>query len=358
MGAMIGTTLVLDVAVPSGSFGDAAVQRGAPRGWDLLGNVPVPLRHCIRDGMADVVARHRAAGGPSLKCCFPMGQGGRSPFDRLRFVRALDDFPNMLVSAEHGNAFNRRFHERHVAGGAFSGCQPHGVASVFAESGLIDPQGWVGVFAVAPFVLLIDHRRLNGLPAPRCWADLMNPIYDGQVVFGGWCRDGERRYSQFNKFFLLAMAQEFGLDGVARLVANVPSLLHSAQMPRLAGTDASPGGIYVLPWSLADMCPRRSHTQVVWPDDGALAYPLWLTVKASHRAALDPLIRYFHGAELGRYLNQNRYPALCPEASPAVPVGAKFKWLGWDYVRHPATAAVIQAACRVFHEAQEARSCT
>jgi hypothetical protein len=118
MGAMIGSSFTLDT-----TFGDAAVQRGVPRGWDFLGNVPVPLRHCVRDGTADAVARHRAAGGPSLKCCFPMGQGGRTPFDRLRFVRALDDFPNMLVSAEHGNAFNRRFHEKHVVGGAFSGYQ-------------------------------------------------------------------------------------------------------------------------------------------------------------------------------------------------------------------------------------------
>ena len=90
----------------------------------------------------------------------------------------------------------------------------------------------------------------------------------------------------------------------------MPLLLHSAQMPRLAGTDASPGGIYIAPWSMADMCPRRKVTEVVWPEDGALAYPLWLTVKASHRKALDPLLRYFYGAELGRYLNANRYPAL------------------------------------------------
>jgi hypothetical protein len=36
-----------------------------------------------------------------------MGHGGRTPFDRLRQIRELDDFPKLLASSEHGNAFNR-----------------------------------------------------------------------------------------------------------------------------------------------------------------------------------------------------------------------------------------------------------
>jgi len=327
-------------------FGAAAVQRGAPRGWDLLGNVPVPLRQRVRDGVAEVVEAQDAP----LRCCFPMGQGGHGPFERLRYVRALVDYPDMLVSAEHGNAFNRRFHQRHMAAGDFSGAQPDGVASVFAE--LVDPKGWIGVFAAAPYVLLVDRRRLGGLPVPRRWADLLDPLYRGQVVFGGWRREGQQRYGQYSKFFLLSILRLFGADGLARLLANVPGLLHSAQMPRMAGTDSSPGGIYVLPWSLADICPRRSETEVVWPEEGALAYPLWLTVKSAERQRLAPLVGHFHGGELADYLNDNRYPALCPQAASILPDGAGFHWLGWDYLRHRATARDIQAACGLFEDRQ------
>jgi len=358
MGAVtVGSRIILDLVPPRGSFGDSARERGAPRGWDLLGNVPVPLRHRVLDGIENLVTGHRATGGPPLKCCFPMGQGGRGPFERLRFIRALDDYPDMLVSAEHGNAFNRRFHARHVETGAFTGAQPESVAPVFAEAGLVDPKGWIGVFAVAPFVLLIDRRRLDGLPVPRRWADLMDPVYRGQVVFGGWRGEGERRYSQFNTFFPLAMAREFGMGGLARLLANVPSLLHSAQMPRLAGTGSSPGGIYVLPWAQADMCPRRSHTEVVWPEDGALAYPLWLTVKAAERLRLDLLLRHFHGAGLGRYLNDNLYPALYPDLPPTLPAGARLKWPGWEFVRHAGTAPLVKAVRRAVTDSLEARPC-
>lgn len=340
-----------------GLFGDADAPRARATGWDLLGSVPVPLRHLVRDGVAAVAADARQDGGAALKCCFPMGQGGVTPFQRLRRIRALDDYPDMLVSAEGANLFNRRFHHRHVEGGDFTAAQPQGVDPVFRRAGLIDPQGWIGVFAVAPFVLLVDRDRLGDLPLPRRWADLADPLYAGQVVFGGWRAPGEKRYGAVNTFFLNCMAHSLGLGGLARILANVPSLLHSAQMPRLAGTDAAPGGIMVAPLSLADMCPRRHRTRIIWPQDGALAYPLWLTVKQSRRQALAPLVSYFHGPELAAQLNANRYPALSPGGKPPIPVWATLTWPGWDFVRHRDCAALAKAVRKLFLHWQEHWAC-
>lgn len=342
-------------------FGDPAAARGAPRGWDFLGNVPVPLRARARDDLADVVMRHRTEGGEALKCCLPMGQGGRGPLERLRWVRELDDFPRMLVSAEHGNAFNRRFNDTHVVGGAFTSCQPEGVASVFGDAGLVDPKGWIGVFAVAPFVWLVDRRRLGDRAMPRRWADLGDPVYRGEVVFGGWRREGAATWSAVNTFFLLAMLRKLGPERLVRIVANVPGLMHSAQMPRFAGTDVSPGAIYVLPWSLAALCPRRAHTQVVWPDDGALAYPLWTAVQKAHRDRLDVLVHHVYGPTTADWLDRNRYPALAPGRPSILPEGARLDWLGWDYLRHRSTADDVRRVLAIFREGmaakEEARAC-
>lgn len=358
MGVLALTRLILDVDPAHHVFGDSVAASAAPRGWDFLGSTPVPLRARMRDEVAQVVQSHLLCGGPPLKCCMPMGQGGPTPLERLRFVRQLEDFPKLLVSAEHGNVFNRAFHGAYVERGAFSSAQPDGAAPIFAEAGLIDPKGWIGVYAVAPFVLLIDKRRLGDRPVPRSWTDLSDPTYRGEVVFGGWRREGARDRGVFNQFFLLAMLRLLGRDGLQRLAANVPDLMHSAQMPRVAGGNASVGAVYVLPWAQADLCPRRAQTVVVWPHEGALAYPLWMTGQAAHLRKTKPLVDYFYGEATAQWLDHNLYPAVAPhrpgsKAKP-LPPNARLQWLGWDYLRHPSTAEDICAASAIFVESRVA----
>lgn len=336
--------------------------RAAPGAPDLLCEVPVPLRMRMADDLDRVVAHHRAATGEALSCLSILGQGGASPLDRLRFVRAPEAFPPMLVSARHGNAFNRRFHAAHVASGGFVSGQPEGAAPVFADAGLPDPAGAIGVYAVAPFVMLVDHARLGARPVPRRWADLAEDTYRGEVTFGGWRRPQSAAGGALNSFFLLAMLRLLGPAALARLVANVPDVIHSAQMPRMAGTGASVAAIYVLPWSLADICPRRARTTIVWPEEGALAFPLWTTVQASHRDRLDVLVRHLYGAGTAAFLDRNRYPALAPGRPSAVPAGARLFWPGWDYARHRAAAGDLRHVLALFHDSraaaqQEVRRC-
>lgn len=108
---------------------------------DLLCEVPVPLRMRFADELARRIARHCADGGDALSCRVPMGQGGPSPFDRLRLARAPEAFPHMLVSARHGNAFNRRFHAAHVASGAFASAQPEARRRCSRMRGWWTPRG-------------------------------------------------------------------------------------------------------------------------------------------------------------------------------------------------------------------------
>jgi ABC-type Fe3+ transport system substrate-binding protein len=354
MGALTGVRVALDLDPARRVFGDSASARAAPRGWDFLGSTRVPLRGRMREEIALAVQAHIAGGGAPLKCCMPMGQGGRTLVERLRFVRELEDFPKLLVSAEHGNVFNRAFHTAHVERGAFAGCQPDGSAPAFSEIGLVDPKGWIGVYATAPFVLLIDKRRLGNRPIPENWADLADPIYCGEVVFPGWRREGARDWSAYSQFFLLSMLRLLGREGLRRVVANAPALMHSAQMPRHAGAASSLGGIYVLPWSLADLCPRREVTEVIWPREGGLAYPLWLTAQTAQREKVAPLLDYFFAPMTAKWLDHNLYPSLATGKPAALPQGARLSWLGWDYLRHRSAASDIKEACAFFRESRDA----
>jgi len=324
------------------------VARAAVRGCDVVAGAPVPIRPWLADSLAEVI---EAEPERALTSCLVRGQGGWSPLQELRRIRRLEEFPNLVISADYGNLFNRRFHQREVIeGGAFRTAQPGPVPPAVAAAGLVDPLGVVALYALAPFVFLVDQRRLNGRRPPRTWAELLEPEWRGEIVVGGWKRPDQMRYHSFNKFLLLALHQEAGTAGVARFAANVAALVHSVEMPRLAGSGSSLGSVYVLPWSLADICPRRQVTEVIWPEDGALAYPLWLVAKAAAAERLAPVTRFLFGARLGRYLNHNRYPALSPLAPAGLPPGAPLKWPGWEVIRARATAAVVRRACTVFFD--------
>jgi ABC-type Fe3+ transport system substrate-binding protein len=347
------TSIALAVEKPSRPFGDPATPRAAPQGWDFLGSCPAPLRMRMRDDLADLLRARATRGGERLKCCVPMGHGGRTPFERLRFIRDLDDFPKLLVSSDHGNAFNRAFHAEYVERGAFASLQPPGARKAFVKAGLIDPKGWIGVYAVAPFVLLVDNARLGGRPVPQSWADLADPVYRGEIAISGWRRPGEKVWRAYNQFFLLSLLRLLGENSLRDVLGNLAGLTHSAQMPRLAGTANSLAALYILPWSLADLCPRRDRTQVVWPREGALAFPLWLTAQAAHAKRIAPLADHFFTEKTARWLDHNLYPSLAPGAGGKMPLGVSLYWPGWDFIRHRSTADEIKRACALFRDIAE-----
>jgi ABC-type Fe3+ transport system substrate-binding protein len=351
MGAL--TSIALAVEPPPRAFGDALAPRASARGWDFFGSCPAPLRMKMRDDLSELLRLRRLAGAERLKCCMPMGHGGRTPFDRLRFIRELDDFPKLLVSSDHGNAFNRAFHARHVEGGAFASLQPEGAARAFVEAGLIDPRGWIGVYAAAPFVMLVDRDRLGARPVPESWADLADPVYRGEIALSGWRPRGASRWGAYNQFFLLAASRLLGERSYRAILGNLAGLAHSAQMPRLAGTANSLAAVYILPWALADLCPRRDRTQVVWPREGALAFPLWMTAQAAHRARVAPLADHFFAPETARWLDHNLYPSLASGGGVKLPPDARLFWPGWDFLRSRAAAADIKRVDALFHAATE-----
>lgn len=335
------------------AFGETHTPRATARGWDFLGSCPAPLRMRMRDDLADLLRETHRTRGERLKGCMPMGQGGRTPFERLRYIRDLEDFPKLLASADHGNAFNRAFHARHVETGAFVAPQPAGAAAAFENAGLIDPRGWIGVYAVAPFVLLVDRARLGARKIPKNWADLADPVYRGDIALSGWRPEGAPQWRAFNQFFLVAVARLLGDKVLREVLANLAGLAHSAQMPRLAGTANSVAAIYVLPWALADMCPRRDRTEVLWPREGALAFPLWMTAQAAHSERVAPLADYFFSPKTARWLDHNRYPSLAPTGGATLPADARLAWPGWDFFRARATAAEIKRITALFHAATE-----
>jgi hypothetical protein len=103
---------------------------------------------------------------------------------------------------------------------------------------------------------------------------------------------------------------------------------------KVAGSSMSTGAaIYVLPWFFAKSCPNTEHTEIIWPEDGAMASPMYMLVKKKEKERLKPIIDYMTGTELADIMASSFFPSVHPEADNKLPEGAKIKWLGWDFIR-------------------------
>ena len=240
MGSLTQHRIALDLDPAHRVFGDAASARAAPRGWDFLGLDPGAAarknarRHCAGDaGPCRPRRRLRSNAACRWGRAVARLSSGCAMCARWRISRSFSSHPSM---APFSTAL---FTRRHVERGAFSGCQPQGAAEVFARRSHRSAS-WIGVYAVAPFVLLIDQKRLGARPVPQSWADLADPLYRGEVVFSGWRREGARDWSAYNQFFLVFMLRLLGRGRIrARWSPMCRSLMHSAQMPRHAGAASS-----------------------------------------------------------------------------------------------------------------------
>ncbi|WP_051449001.1 ABC transporter substrate-binding protein [Tolumonas lignilytica] len=316
----------------------------------FLGRVPVPLRQTFQADIERLANHYEADTGKTLRYETCSGAEWFAPFKQLNQRTAPQNLPDMLCitgSADILSSPNLTHYRNDHALLAASAMHP-----AFAQSGLPDPQHIFHLFAAIPFVLLIDHEKLDGRPAPRRWADLLNPLYQSDIVFGGWKPDPGKPYTEFNRFLLLAIYRFFGSKGLHAFAQNVKDIQHHVVIARTAGTRSpQASAISILPWMQASMCPHRAHTEIIWPDDGALTMPLACLIQPKAITSLRPLIDYFYSAQWQQFLMQACYPPVMPTWCTALPNDASFKWLGWDFVRENPMLQLSQTAATLFFNA-------
>ena len=327
---------------------------------DFLGRMPIPLRRPFKAGLDRAVAAHRSATGIGLQCCFLGGGEWYQPFDGLTAARSSAELPDMLVSTLYHDILNPALLAHYAPPDGYVTAVTAHPACV--QGGLLDPLHIFHTFAVIPFVFLIDRARLKGRPAPRVWSDLFDPVWADEIVFGGWRPHEQIAFQDYNSYLLFSLHQEYGLAGLEAFAANVHNLQHNIRTATQAGSNSrSVGTIAILPWLQAELCPRRERTQVIWPEDGALAMPIGYLVKPDAHTRLAPLLHYLDGPELGQVLVRNCYPPTLAAVPDAFPSAARLKWAGWEHIRTHDMAVEERQAAQLFfsawQRAQEERSC-
>ncbi|WP_151736585.1 ABC transporter substrate-binding protein ['Paenibacillus yunnanensis' Narsing Rao et al. 2020] len=320
-----------------------AVQSTVPAGeLHFLGNTICALRDVFRISFEEWTREYEARGGRRLSSYLPEKCSGGA-YAEVWQAGHINAFPAAVTGFGLGSFFHKPFMDTLVSAGHFKSV-PLRETPYFEAGQFRDPQDAFTVYGVYPYVLMIDHRHLGGLPVPCSWSDLLRPEYKDQIIAVG-------SSSKISELLLLTLYKQSGEDGIIRLADNVKDGWHGRVMVKtVESAELNPEGaaIYVIPWLFAQACKELEHVTVIWPEDGALVNPLLLLAQKDRLQEIQPVTDFVTGKSLAQQATERHFVMLHPEVDPGLPAGAGFNWLGWDFIRSHDLEALKDKVQEVF----------
>lgn len=294
---------------------------------NFLGVIACSVRNIFKEELEKALAFHKDKKHVILNAYVPSGCACHLDLSSIWDAKDIEDFPDIVAANGFVNEFKKQFMNTLASRDNFKAVRKSNINKEFLEAGCVDPEGIYTMYAVMPEVMLIDKNKLKGLPVPKRWGDLLNPIYKDNIILGG----NSEELSDAVTFYIY---KQYGEEGVKKLLNNTKNLWHRSKMSKTGGTMNGDGAaIYTMSWFFAKSCPNTDKTEIVWPEDGAVINPMCMLARASKASKMDNLIDFVTGETLGKRLADSYFPSLNANVDNNLPHGAGFKWLGWDYIR-------------------------
>lgn len=273
--------------------------------------------------------------------------GKHSLNDLASSLTKPEEVPDLIVSSGLNGFLSKSFRNRFAVGDLLAPLSQD-MHPALADVGLADPRGVCRIYGLNPLVMVAVPSRLNGLPMPRSFDDLLDPVYAGKI---GLCGPPE---TAGDSTLLLHIRLNHGIDAVAALGRAMVCDTHPSQIFRPA-PGANPPPIGVMPYFFASAAPRQSDVRIIWPEGGALASPLFVMVKRTAQKQMAPLVDFFLGPETAAIASGALIPPTNSAASLDLPEGASIHFIGWDVLETHDLGPLIAEAGDRFAQAYYAK---
>ncbi len=314
----------------------------------ISGLLPCPVRIPILELVREKLLELSQMDGKKIGWSLAAASVGADSLNRqIAAVQSQDDLPEIFISAGFESFFDRRnmlrFKERDV----FVDLAPPGINTSFAGLDLRDPMGHFTMLGVVPAVFIINEEQLAGDPAPRTWAEILEPRFRGRVALP---------VGDFDLIngILLNIYERYGEDGVKALGRNMLRSLHPSQtVGRFAGKARVPA-VSIIPWFFGRMTMGSRVIHEQWPLDGAIISPIFMLVRRHRLHVHAEVAEIFLSRQVGEVLShKGRFPVLDPAVDNGLPQGASFTWLGWDFIASHDLGELIPRIDRLFKAAAQ-----
>lgn len=295
---------------------------------DLLGLMPCPLKvpfEQVCNSYVDYLENREE--DKNYKCLIESNANKEvNFFDWIASCSEIDQFPGIMMAPGFNHFFSRDFMEKFR--GQFAAVRGVENNAALHDIDLLDPDGHYNILSFNPTVMLVDRTLHQDLPIPRFWADILKPEYENLVALRGHMDEN------FCEGIIMNIYKEYGEDGVKKLGRSVKMGIHPSQMVKYAGSGKKEApAISAMPYSFARLVKTNDKVNIVWPGDGAIVNPFVMLVKSSELPRLQEIAEFIAGPQIGQIFASTYFPSYHPDVLNGLPPDAKFKWLGWDFIK-------------------------
>ena len=246
-----------------------------------------------------------------------------SYYPLLDNIGSADELPDMIIASDVNNFFHRPFVERFIHTGIFEAYCPYPVNPYLAKAGFPDPSGHYTMLTANMLVMAVDKNRLGNRKMPERWEDLLAPEFEDEIIMRG-------EDDFFCNAVMLPFYKDHGLKSIRILSRQIRCGKHPAEMVKLADSGKEGAAmVYIMPYFFAQRI-KNKEVKLVWPEDGAIASPVFLLVKRAVVEKYRPLLNFLLSKETGEMLAGRSFPSIHPDVKNPFP--EQVKWLGWDFL--------------------------
>ncbi len=247
-----------------------------------------------------------------------------SYYPLLDSIRDAEELPDIIMASDVNNFFHKPFVERFIKTGVFETYSPDTPNKYLEKVGYADPDSNFTMYTSNMLVMAVDKVKLGDRKMPEKWEDLLDPAFENDIIMRG-------EDDFFCNAVMLPFFKDWGMEAIKILAKNIKAGLHPAEMVKMAGANKPEGAaVYILPWFFSKRI-KSSKVEVVWPEDGAIASPVFMLVKKGMAEKHSQLLEQVFSKATGELLKERFFPSTHPAVNnDSFP--ETVKWLGWDFL--------------------------
>lgn len=247
-----------------------------------------------------------------------------SYYPLLDSIKDENELPDIIMASDVNNFFHRPFIDRFIKSGIFETYKPYEPNEYLEKTGYSDPKGNYTMFTSNMLIMVVDKNKLGNRTLPKTWDDILSPAFKNDIIMRG-------EDDFFCNAVLLPFYKDHGMDVMKTLARNIKSGMHPANMVKLAGKKSDEGAtVYIMPYFFAKRI-TSPHTEIIWPEDGAIVSPVFLLVKKDKVTQHKELLDFMFSKKTGKLLVERYFPSIHPEVNHGI-FKPEAKWLGWDFL--------------------------